>query len=623
MSKYIAVALVLAVMLFASVVVAQPENSSWPMIKGNPQATGQYRGSATTGLTPYLKWVTDIPYNSPQNYNGSGDGCAVVDSDSNIYFTTSRRDPALVGFSDGVWKLDQDGNILWSRGLDRPPRMANIVLGNERVYVCGGELNGDTIWAIDKATGNVLWTLRGAPLANLGFETPTMDSTGALYVLDYDRAGGVVHNQNVIKVTDLGVSGMVSWVRAYNEGAAVGKDWARHAISVAINDVDIDPGTAGVQCRTKTGNPEVYTLCHRWNNWIGIDAATGVVNWTIRFSNPAVSDYDYWPGMCVDESGYVYTKGGRLDHPGTAAADLTHFMVKIDPSVPEILWTYWPLNAAGTPTPYQGWKLSSPTVADGRVYIMGTANSGLSALDAATGTRVWHSSKGNTSMAETGALPSIGPDGNLYAIIYIGNTGRKLAKFNASTGELVWEKGISRDNTEYGYWLYLLDGQLCWNNDGTLILRGYTDNTGGPGTKPATVMAFQPEPTTVTILSPFELVEPIEEEIPFHLAFGASGGSMPYTWDLASGTLPDGVWISADGNLKGAPDDGTAGAYTFTVRVTDDNSNTDTKQYTLEVVNGDLRLGPGAPLGAVGTPYGGGLWIIGGTKPPVVGGHYD
>lgn len=48
----------------------------------------------------------------------------------------------------------------------------------------------------------------------------------------------------------------------------------------------------------------------------------------------------------------------------------------------------------------------------------------------------------------------------------------------------------------------------------------------------------------------------------------AEGGVPPYTWSLVSGTLPPGLSLYASGAILGVPT--TAGSYTFTVRVTDD-----------------------------------------------------
>lgn len=53
---------------------------------------------------------------------------------------------------------------------------------------------------------------------------------------------------------------------------------------------------------------------------------------------------------------------------------------------------------------------------------------------------------------------------------------------------------------------------------------------------------------------------------------GAKNGVKPYTWNVASGTLPPGLSLSAAGVLSGTP--GGAGTFSFTVQVTDSSTPT-------------------------------------------------
>ena len=60
-----------------------------------------------------------------------------------------------------------------------------------------------------------------------------------------------------------------------------------------------------------------------------------------------------------------------------------------------------------------------------------------------------------------------------------------------------------------------------------------------------------------------------------------SGGAVPLTWSLASGTVPPGLNVNANGTITGTPT--TPGLYTFTVEVIDNNSATDTAMIDLRV----------------------------------------
>ncbi|MCU0701338.1 MAG: putative Ig domain-containing protein, partial [Myxococcaceae bacterium] len=66
---------------------------------------------------------------------------------------------------------------------------------------------------------------------------------------------------------------------------------------------------------------------------------------------------------------------------------------------------------------------------------------------------------------------------------------------------------------------------------------------------------------------------------------GAAGGSRPYTWRVAAGTLPPGLSFNADGVLGGAPRAGTPdGVSTVTVEVRDATGGSDRAQVQLRLV---------------------------------------
>jgi YVTN family beta-propeller protein len=70
-----------------------------------------------------------------------------------------------------------------------------------------------------------------------------------------------------------------------------------------------------------------------------------------------------------------------------------------------------------------------------------------------------------------------------------------------------------------------------------------------------------------------------------------NGGMMPMNWIITSGTLPPGLRLTTQGVISGTPT--SAGNYTFTVKVTDGNSLSSSKQLTL-VVNGTTATGSGS-----------------------------
>ncbi len=77
----------------------------------------------------------------------------------------------------------------------------------------------------------------------------------------------------------------------------------------------------------------------------------------------------------------------------------------------------------------------------------------------------------------------------------------------------------------------------------------------------------------------------------YSTALSASGGTAPYTWALASGTLPPGLSLSSGGLISGTPT--TPGAYSITARVTDNVAATTTKAFSI-TINSGISQNPGS-----------------------------
>lgn len=103
--------------------------------------------------------------------------------------------------------------------------------------------------------------------------------------------------------------------------------------------------------------------------------------------------------------------------------------------------------------------------------------------------------------------------------------------------------------------------------------------------------------------------------VPYSRSVTAVGGRAPYRWVVESGTLPQGLAFSQFGEISGTPT--TAGAFTFTVRVTDDANATTAKSLSLTVKpQAPLTITTGSlPRGSVGTTYSQQLGASGGQTP--------
>ncbi|MBB4606318.1 uncharacterized protein YhjY with autotransporter beta-barrel domain [Xanthomonas arboricola] len=98
-------------------------------------------------------------------------------------------------------------------------------------------------------------------------------------------------------------------------------------------------------------------------------------------------------------------------------------------------------------------------------------------------------------------------------------------------------------------------------------------------------------------------------------ALSASGGTAPYTYTLASGTLPAGLTLASNGTLSGTAT--VEGSFNFTVTATDAGSFTGNQAYTLTVAGPNLVLPASTlPAGTAGQAYSAAITpATGGTAP--------
>lgn len=100
----------------------------------------------------------------------------------------------------------------------------------------------------------------------------------------------------------------------------------------------------------------------------------------------------------------------------------------------------------------------------------------------------------------------------------------------------------------------------------------------------------------------------------FNYQLNATGGAPPYTWSLASGSLPPGLTLnSGAGLISGAP--ASAGSYSMTVQATDSQSRAAQKAITINVIAPIDLVSSSLPSVVKGTAYTQQLIATGG-KPP-------
>lgn len=143
-----------------------------------------------------------------------------------------------------------------------------------------------------------------------------------------------------------------------------------------------------------------------------------------------------------------------------------------------------------------------------------------------------------------------------------------------------------------------------------------SDTPSHYATKDLSMVVYPAASLTVTTTS---LADAVANEA-YAQTLAASGGVVPYTWDLEaqSSPLPDGFYLSGSGHLTGTPT--TAGSYSFSVEVVDSDvvPSSATASLTLSVLSaGPLSITTPNPLppGTMGAAYAESLQANGGKAP--------
>jgi hypothetical protein len=100
---------------------------------------------------------------------------------------------------------------------------------------------------------------------------------------------------------------------------------------------------------------------------------------------------------------------------------------------------------------------------------------------------------------------------------------------------------------------------------------------------------------------------------PYAQTLAATGGSPPYTWSLAAGTLPAGLNLSVDGVISGTPVQ-VWGTYVFGVRVRDSGSFAATRELRITITT-RMTIVSALVEGNLEAEYLGGIYVYGGIWP--------
>ena len=143
-----------------------------------------------------------------------------------------------------------------------------------------------------------------------------------------------------------------------------------------------------------------------------------------------------------------------------------------------------------------------------------------------------------------------------------------------------------------------------------------TDSSGGSGPYTGTRSYV----LTVTANSPTIVTTSLssgEVGVAYSQTIGASSGTAPYTFSIASGSLPAGLTLSTAGTLSGTPAAG--GSFAFTVQVKDANNATATQSYTVSIAAAPGIGTTSLAGGEVGVAYSQTIAASSGTAPYTFG----
>ncbi len=141
--------------------------------------------------------------------------------------------------------------------------------------------------------------------------------------------------------------------------------------------------------------------------------------------------------------------------------------------------------------------------------------------------------------------------------------------------------------TSYGAAGTIVGGTPTRQGTFTFTVKG-TDGQGQPLQQAYSITVGPPPPLTIVLPGSDTTLSPGTVGVSYAQNFFLSGGVAPYTWSVASGSLPPGLALvttdaPTDNNNQLAGTPTAAGTFTFTMKVTDSAGNHATQQFSLTI----------------------------------------
>jgi uncharacterized delta-60 repeat protein len=520
--------------------------------EGNAYVGGQvYNGTNYDYLTVKYDPSGNISWamTTDRGNNDNGEGIA-VDSLGNSYVTGYSHNGTNLDCM--TVKFDPDGNeslpLIYDDGAHEVAH--DVAVDDEgNIYTTGSGLYGDYLTVKYDSSGNVLWsrTYDSGP-ATAAAEGIAVDSDGNVYVVG-EYYNGTDDDYLIVKY-----------------GPAGNELWSEVIYSTANNEraVDVAVDSAG----------NIYVTGYSYSTayeWVTIKYGPDHNELWKAFSN--ISN-GYATGIAVDKDGNAYVTGGPF------------YFIKYDPDGNEV-WT----------NQYEG----SPLIGSYAITVDGENNiliTGYLYTNADYELLTVKYSQRMLLNISTSALP----DGSLGASY--------SAAVEASGGLSPYTWSVTLGSLPPGLALNPSTGEISGipTAAGTFNFTvEVSDSYAVTDSRAFTISVYDLAITTSTL--PYGITGTAYGE-----TLGASGGLSPYSWAITAGSLPAGLSLDgATGEIYGSPT--LAGTSSFTVQVTDANSNTATRALSIAVYDPLAVTTASLPYGITGTAYGETLGASGGLSP--------
>jgi subtilisin family serine protease len=529
-------------------------------------------GNSDTGVDK--DWLTikydangNVVWAKPYDSGGKARGVA-VDTNGNVYVT---------GYSwagaDYDWltiKYDANGNVVWAKPYDSGGEAHDVAVDtNGNVYVTGYSWDGaDHDWLTIKydANGDVVWAEPYGGGGSDGARGVAVDTDGNVYVTGYSWDGAA----SIPLTIKYDANGNVVWAKPYSSG------YGNSTEAVAVD------GSGNVYV---TGYADDGT--HYGYGTIKYDSS-GNVAWSRIYDYggdmselDAVGVPETAYGIAVDAYGSVYVAGHYMGLFPGARIDENYLVVKYDSSG-NVVW------ARAHDEGFQEYAQGVAVDTNGNVYVTGY------------------------SSGEKSDIITV-----KYSVIFgIGTKWLPDATFGEYYSRLLKADGGLQPYT------WSIAGQPAWLtlDADTGVISGMPDTVGSYALTVQATDANGETASRVLSLGAYELPVITTPSLPYGIVgtpysyiLSASGGLAPYLWGYVGG-WPNGlIMYSSSGELSGTPTE--AGAYNFTVQVTDANSKTDSKSLSISVYEPLVLTASSLPDGYTGTAYSRTLAADGGLQP--------